>query len=143
MKKLNWIFVLLLTGCAAAPVVYNPENTNHTALVHLETKYDLSAFRNGYNAWIVQMWDSSGKEITNRSAISDDMFGVRLANISFPEGKYKIKILCKSGNTTGKPERFFDFENGKKYQVSCVIGKGENVFGMAVDSYANIAINEI
>ncbi|MBA6264545.1 MAG: hypothetical protein V7780_10010 [Colwellia sp.] len=143
MKKLNWMLILLLTGCAAAPVVYNPENTNNKALVHLNTKHDLSMFSTEYSAWIVQMWDSSGQEITKRSAIADDMFGVRLANISFPEGKYKVKALCKLGNTTARPENVFSFESGKKYQLSCVIEKGENMFGMSIDSYAAIAISEL
>lgn len=143
MRKLILILVLVLSGCVAAPVVYNPENTNNKSLVHLETKYDLSFTTTEYSAWIVQMWNSTGEEITQRSAIADDMLGVRLANISFPAGKYKVKALCKLGYTTAKPELTFEFVSGKSYQLSCVIGKGENMFGMPIDSYASIAINEL
>ena len=143
MKKLIWILMLVLTGCVAPPVVYNPAHSNNNSLVHLKTKHDLSFSSTEYSAWIVQMWDSEGKEISKRNEIIDDMFGERLANISFPAGKYKIEALCKLGYTTAKPEGFFEFVSGKSYELSCAIEKGENLFGMSVDSYASIAIRDL
>ncbi|PCI46757.1 MAG: hypothetical protein COB51_06665 [Moraxellaceae bacterium] len=139
MKVFFLIAIALLTGCSTVPTVYNPNNINLEEMAVVKTSQNASLFGRGYNTWIEYVWDENNNEITGRSPFWDNMLG----ELSLPAGKYRFKAACVNGQYESHPEAFFRLAPKTRYEISCDIGKGKNLFGMSVDAFAKLKIREI
>ncbi len=140
MKTLSLAIVIVLTGCAAAPITsYNPNKLPPEKLVEVTTLQEKEFFNNKYNAWIELIWNEKEEELTKRNPLWDRS----IDKVSLPEGKYTFQVACTNGRSEGHPKALFELEAGKKYQIYCDIKKGKGFLGIPDDAYASIKIKEI
>jgi len=139
MKAYLFVLIIMLGGCSTVPLTYNPDSLNEDELARVTTLREAKVFGNKYNAWIEYVWNDHNVEITNRNAFWDNMLG----GVHLPPGRYKFQVSCVNGSYEGHTEAKFSLEANKEYQLSCNIGKGENIFGMSIDTSAGLSIREV
>jgi len=138
VKKLIYLSILILTGCAT-PQMYNPKSINTQDLSNVRTLSGTGLFLTAeYSAYILYIHDVNNKEITNRNALS-----TQINDISLPAGRYHFQVSCRNKWYHGSAAASFKVEPSKNYEITCAVTKGKNFLGISVDSTVHLEIKEL
>ncbi|MDD9197605.1 hypothetical protein PVK62_17455 [Aliivibrio sp. S3MY1] len=109
MSKLLMTFiVLLLTGCSASPVIYNPENIPTNQLAKIEVK--------PFNSWVDLFSTIIENVVVPGEGVVIDK---RTTQISVPPGRYNVAFVCKNSYQEGYPNKYFVLKAGSSVVVKC------------------------
>ncbi len=145
MKKfLSIAVILILQGCATAPtsMTINPVNVESGQLANIVTKLaekpmpGLSQVE--YSTSILEIYGEDKRTLYKGGSGRGS-----LTEVNLPAGKYAIVGGCWNAFGAAHPRLDIELKPAKKYRLRCQIFTGKNLFGMKVDSHAELALDDL
>jgi len=138
MRNILFFLAIILAGCETIPPVYNPDGLVDTELVEVTTATRKES-PDGYKSGIVYVYNEIGERVVRHKKLLD----VTVEKVFLRPGVYTFDIQCLGGNGVAVPKVTHELLKGKLYKIYCAIGKGKNLFGISVDSFAQAVVREV